>query len=241
MKCIVNAELFTHIIDSIRDLNPHANFDFTEDGLHVQLMDSAHVSLSSLTLTKDVFQEYECDKNLVLGLNLKSLTLVLRNSKGPLHLSSQGEKLNVKVQKNSGTADYTLNLMDIFTDQLSLPDITYDCMAVLPSSMFAKVVKDFTDISDTCDISVDENLHISATGDIGHVKWQSNEDCKCTVVQNTAPMKFGIRYMCLFSKAASVSKEVIIGLKADTPVCLTFPILSGHLRFFLAPKQEFDE
>ena len=178
MKCIVNAELFTHIIDSIRDLNPHANFDFTEDGLSMQLMDSAHVSLSSLTLTKDVFQEYKCDKNLVLGLNLKSLTLVLRNSKGPLHLSSQGEKLNVKVQKNSGTADYTLNLMDIFTDQLSLPDITYDCMAVLPSSMFAKVVKDFTDISDTCDISVDEHLHISATGDIGHVKWQSNEDCK---------------------------------------------------------------
>ncbi len=241
MKCILDAELFTHIIDSIRDLNPHANFDFTGDGLHMQLMDSAHVSLSSLTLTKEIFDEYECEKNLTLGLNLKSLTLVLRNSKGLLCLSSAGDKLNVKVQKNSGTAHYVLNLMDIITDQLYLPDITYDSIAILPSSMFAKVVKDLSDISDTCTITVDKHLSISASGDIGNVKWQSNEDCKCTVVEETPMLQFGIRYMCLFSKAMSVSKEVIIGLKADTPICLTFPILSGHLRFFLAPKQECDE
>jgi len=241
MKCTLNAELFTHIIDAIKDLNPHANFDFTEDGLHMQVMDTAHVSLSTLVLTKDSFQEYICENNIVLGLNLKSLVLVLRNSKGPLQFSSKGEKLHVNVQKNSGTAQYVLNLMEIECDQLGLPDVTYDSIAVLPSSMFARVVKDFSDISFTCDISVDQRLHVSACGDIGNLVWHSGDDCKCTVVKTTPALKFGIRYMCLFLKAASVSKEVILGLKADSPICVTFPVGSGHLRFYLAPRQEGDE
>lgn len=236
MKCTLNAELFARIIDSIKDLNPYANFDFTEEGLHMQVMDTSHVSLSSLVLTKDTFEEYTCENNMTLGLNLKSLVLVLRNSKGPLHLSSKGEKLHLNVQKNSGTAHYVLNLMDIESDQLGLPDITYDSIAVLPSSMFAKVVKDFSDISDTCAITIDERLHVSACGDIGNVTWQSSDDCKCTVINETPKLNFGIRYMCLFLKAASVSNEVILGLKADAPICLTFTVGSSHLRFYLAPK-----
>ena len=241
MKCTLNAELFTHIIDSIRDLNPYANFDFTEKGLHMQVMDSAHVSLSSLLLTENTFEQYSCENNLTLGLNLKSLALVLRNSKGPLSLSSDGEKLDVCVQKNSGTARYSIHLLDIESDHLSLPDITYDSVAVLPSSVFAKVVKDISDLSDTCSILVNDSLHVSACGDIGDVSWQSSLDCKCTVIENVPTLKFGSRYMCLFLKAASVADKVILGLKADTPICLTFPIDLGHLRFYLAPKQESDE
>ncbi len=241
MECTLNAELFTRIIDSIRDLNPFANFDFTENGLHMQVMDSAHVSLSSLLLTKDTFDQYSCENNLTLGLNLKSLTLVLRNSKGPLSLSSDGEKLNMSVQKNSGTACYSINLLDIESDHLSLPDITYDSVVVLPSSVFAKVVKDISDLSDTCTILVNDSLHVSACGDIGKVSWQSGSDCKCTVIQNVPSLKFGLRYMCFFLKAAAVADKVILGLKADAPICLTFPIHQGYLRFYLAPKQESDE
>lgn len=241
MKCTLDAELFTRIIDSIKDLNPHANFDFTEKGLHMQVMDSAHVSLSSLLLTQDVFEHYTCEENLTLGLHLKSLILALRNSKGPLTLFSTGDKLSVDVRKNSGNAHYSMNLLDIESDHLGLPDITYDSIAVLPSSVFAKVVRDISDLSDTCSILVNGHLNVSASGDIGKVDWQSSGDCKCTVTQDTPALKFGLRYMCLFLKAASVSGDVIIGLKADTPICLTFPIGSGHLRFYLAPKQECDE
>lgn len=237
MICIISAELFTKIIESIKDLNPDANFDFTKEGLHMQVMDNAHVSLSSLTLTKDNFQQYQCENDLTLGINLKSLTLVLKNSKGPLYMSSQGDKLNLNVEKNSGTAHYVFNLMDIESEQLGLPEITYDAVALLPSSTFAKVIRDVSELSDTCSIHIDKYLKISASGDIGQVKWQSSDDCECKLQNKTDSLLFGLRYMCLFSKAASLSSQVTISLKSDTPMCLTFPIGSGYLRFYLAPKE----
>lgn len=241
MQCKINAPLFTKIVDSIKDLNPHANFDFTPQGLHFQVMDSAHVSLSSLSLPKDSFEEYVCEHGITLGIHLKSLLIVLKGSTGPLTMQTQGDKLTVQVAKNSGIANYSLNLMDIDSDQLSLPDITYDAVSTLPSSVFTKVMRDMTDFSDTCSICIGDSLTVTNSGDMGKAQWNSGEDCDCKAIQATEPLQFSVSYLCQFSKACAVSPTLIIGLKADTPACFTFPVKSGYLRFYLAPKIEGDE
>lgn len=240
MKCTIDAKLFTNIVNSIKDLNSHVNFDFTSDGLQFQVMDTGHVSLSHLVLTSDVLKDYTCERNLTLGINLQSLSLVLRGSTNSLSMQSDGEKLKFHVEKNSGSANYTLNLIDIETDKLKVPDIAYKTKAHMSSSVFANVVKDISDISNVCRISIGDQVHMSATGDIGHVEWTSS-DCQTCVKEETSPLLFSIAYLVHFANARSVSKEVTLEMSEDLPIRITYSIGSGFLCFYLAPKLEDEE
>ena len=236
MQCVLyNGEVFAKIVDAIKDLCGEGNIDFSIDGMQMQIMDPAHVSLCALVLQEKYFKSFSCAEPISLGLNFKTLSMVLRGAKGELKLASKDDKLEITVQKLSGIAQYSINLMDIDSEQLGLPDATYPAICALSSSVFAKVVRDLMDFSDTCTMSIGEKLSISVKGDVGNVKWEG--ESKCNVTDAVPPLQFALRYMCLFSKGAAITPQVIIGMSPEMPVCLTYPIEdAGHMRFYLAPK-----
>ena len=67
---IFQAKVKNVIIDSLSSLVNEVNLEATSNGLSLQAMDSAHISLVSLNMKEEGFEEYRCDKNTVLGLNL---------------------------------------------------------------------------------------------------------------------------------------------------------------------------
>lgn len=44
-------------------------------------MDSAHVSLVSLKINETGFEEYRCDKNITLGINLNDFSKIIKMAK----------------------------------------------------------------------------------------------------------------------------------------------------------------
>ena len=236
MECVFeNGNVFVKIIDGIKDLCSEGNIDFSSDGMQMQVMDASHVSLCSMLMRTNLFKLYKCPEPLSLGINFKTLAMMLRGAKGELKLKSSGDKLEVTVQKLTGTAQYTMNLMDIDSEHLAVPQTSYAAVCLLPSAVFGKVMRDLSDFSDTCTIDIGDTLSVSATGDLGRVDWKA-DDCKCTVQGDTMPLQFGLRYMSLFSKCA-VSPQVVLSMSPDMPICLTFPIEEhGYMRFYLAPK-----
>ena len=78
-KCeIFQAKVKDVIIDSLSSLVNEVNLEATSNGLSLQAMDSAHISLVSLNMKEEVFKEYRCDKNTILGLNLLDFGKVLK-------------------------------------------------------------------------------------------------------------------------------------------------------------------
>ena len=73
--------VFKKIIDSLSNLVSEVNLEATSTGLSLQAMDSAHVSLVSLSMKEEGFEEYRCDKNITLGLNLVDFGKVLKLTK----------------------------------------------------------------------------------------------------------------------------------------------------------------
>lgn len=55
-----------------------ANFDCSDNGIALQAMDNSHVALVALLLRHEGFEPYRCDRSLALGVNLVSLSKVLR-------------------------------------------------------------------------------------------------------------------------------------------------------------------
>ena len=73
--------VFKKIIDSLSNLVSEVNLEATSTGLSLQAMDSAHVSLVALGMKEEGFEEYRCDKNTTLGLNLIDFGKVLKLAK----------------------------------------------------------------------------------------------------------------------------------------------------------------
>ena len=75
---------------------------------------------------------------------------------------------------------------------------------------------------------------MSASGDIGKVDWKA-DDCKCSVQGETMPLEFSLEVHEPLSKCA-VSPQVVLSMSPDMPICLTFVIEHGYMKFYLAPK-----
>ena len=78
-KCeIFKAKVKDIIIDSLSSLVNEVNLEAKSNGLSLQAMDSVQVSFVSLNMKEEGFEEYRCDKNTVLGLNLLDFGKVLK-------------------------------------------------------------------------------------------------------------------------------------------------------------------
>lgn len=85
---------------AIKELVADANFECNEEGIvrptflsfpsrrpnttrnqHLQAMDNSHVALVSVKLDESGFKSYRCDRPMPLGVNLNSLTKVLKCAK----------------------------------------------------------------------------------------------------------------------------------------------------------------
>ena len=68
-------------IDSLISLVNEVNLEETSNGLSRQAMESVHASLVSFNMKEEDFEEYRCDKNTTLGLNLLDFNKVLKLAK----------------------------------------------------------------------------------------------------------------------------------------------------------------
>ena len=66
------------LTEAMKDLVTEANFDCSTTGISLQAMDSSHVSLVALLLRADGFDHFRCDRNISLGINLSSMSKVLK-------------------------------------------------------------------------------------------------------------------------------------------------------------------
>ena len=69
--------ILKRVIDSIKDLVKETNLSVSEDGLSLQAMDSAHVSLIEINLLDSV--RITCQKNTIIGINMENICKVLRS------------------------------------------------------------------------------------------------------------------------------------------------------------------
>src|SRR5690349_16007045 len=70
--------LLKKLIESIKELVTDINLDVSGAGISLQAMDSSHVALVTLNLSADGFEEYRCDKQSSLGINITQLSKIMK-------------------------------------------------------------------------------------------------------------------------------------------------------------------
>jgi len=254
---LTQAGLLKKILEAIKDLVTDANFDCNSTGISLQAMDSSHVSLVSLLIRKDGFDRFRADRNLSLGINLASMSKILKcaSNEDSLTIKADDNASSVSFmfesQKQDKISDFELKLMEIETDVLGIPDTEYKSVIKMPASEFQRICRDLTILGDTVVISATKDgVKFSVTGDLGAgnitLRHNSEVDAKpeettSIEIQEPVQLTFALRYLNFFTKATPLSGVVSLSMSKDVPLVVEYRIQdTGYLRFYLAPKIEDD-
>jgi len=251
-----NGEILRKMIAAISDLVTDGNFDCNENGLSLQAMDSSHVSLVAMTLTKDAFSIWRCDSDCQLGIHLDHLNKVLKcmGGKDELDLNYAEGKDECEFVFKSPSEDkvshFGLKLMDIDSEHLGIPETEYKCNVRMSSSEFQRICRDLGVLGDTLTIAVNkDNVQFGVSGEIGKGEMTINsssdtgEDSVQTDIdcQEPTSLKFAMRYLNFFTKATGLSNSVQLSMSPEVPLMVEYRIDEvGYVRYYLAPKIEDD-
>lgn len=246
------------IIAAIKDLCSDANFDCASSGISMQAMDGSHVALVELFLDAEEFKQFRCDRSVTLGLSLGSVDTILKCAadadRVAIKADDDGETCTFLIENEAQTrsSEFGLNLLNIDSDHLGIPDTEYSCIVNIPSSEFGRVCKELALIGDTIRISVpnEEKVVFSSAGEKGNGKITFNasqgklaerEDDSSETVSiectSGASFEYATRYLVAFTKAAPLSHLVTLKLNPEAPLVVQYDIPNlGQIRYFLAPK-----
>lgn len=244
------------VVDAIKDLVQDCNFDCNDSGIALQAMDNSHVALVSMILKAEGFSPYRCDRNIALGINLVSLTKVLRAAQNDDILTLKAEdspdvvNLVFESSETDRMSEYEIKLTDIDQEHLAIPETDYAATVEMPATEFQRICRDLNALSESVIIEASKDgVKFSCQGDIGsgavtlrqHTSVEKPEQDVTIDLSEPVSLTFSLKYLVNFCKATSLSTKVRLCLSAEVPLLVDYNLGSGHLRFFLAPKIGDDE
>jgi len=254
---LVQGSLLKKVLEAVKDLLNDATWDCNSTGMSLQAMDSSHVSLVSLMLRSDGFDTYRCDRNLCMGINLGSMSKILK-------CAGNDDAITVKAGDNADSvtfmfespngekvSDYEMKLMDLDSEHLGIPETDYSCVIKLPAAEFQRICRDLSQIGESVIICcTKEGVKFSANGDLGtgNIKLAQTahvdkEDEAVTIeMQEAVTLTFALRYLNFFTKATPLSGQVSLSMSPEVPLVVEYKIGDmGYVRYYLAPKIEDGE
>merc|ERR1712010_420162 len=254
---LVQGNLLKKVLESLKDLLTEATWDCADTGIQLQAMDNSHVSLVSVNLRADGFDKFRCDRQLNMGMNLTSMSKILR-------CASNDDIITIKAQDQADTvtfmfespnqekvADYEMELMNLDQEHLGIPETDYAAVIKLPSSEFQRIIKDLSQFGESVVIScTKEGVKFSAAGDIGtgNIKLaqtanvDKEEEAVTIDMQEPVTLTFACRYLNMFTKASCLAPQVSLSMSPEVPLVVEYKIGDiGHVRYYLAPKIEDED
>lgn len=253
---LLQGTILKKALEGIRELIQSGNWECSSTGISMQGMDPSHVALTSLTLKKDLFDQFRCDRNVTLGLSHSVLSKILKCAANDdvitLKSVDEPDEINLVFQSpnEDKTSDFIIKLLEIDQETLGIPDTEYSATVKIPSAEFQRICRDLSQFGDTIIISVKKGvIEFSGTGEIGSAKIALKEtgsiddDEKVSIEvtetdkDQACSLSFASRYLNHFTKATSLSDTVTLQLCPDNPLVVGYDIGdSGSLKYYLAPK-----
>ncbi|XP_033108344.1 proliferating cell nuclear antigen-like [Anneissia japonica] len=253
---LVQGAVLKKILEAIKDLVVDGSWDCTSTGITMQAMDSSHVSLVTCLLQADGFENFRCDRNITISINLATMSKILKCASNDDLITLQAEDkpdtLSFKFESpnQDKQSNYQVKLINFDKEHLGIPEQEYKAVVNMPAAEFQRICRDLSQIGDTVTIEcTKEGVTFSCEGDLGsgtiNLVQDANIDKEDNVtVKITEPCKlnFALRYLNYFTKATPLSSQVILSMTTEAPLVVEYKIENlGYMRYYLAPKMEEDE
>lgn len=240
---------FEVLKDVINDVNMHLD----STGIRILTMDTPRCALVHVKMEAENFETFRCAEPMYIGVNVNNLFKLLKTVSNNDVLTlrireSSTNRLEIEIMnadKNSRTV-FRLDLMDIDSQHIEIPDVVCDVVVTIPSSDFQRICRDMSSLSDTMTIeSTHDKLVLSCKGEFASQTTELGRTEHGITFEGeegvTVTGSYAIRYLNLFMKASSLSPRLELYLKNSWALVFLFRCPSfGTVKFALAPKTQGD-
>ena len=238
---------FTNVLKQLSNFVNEINLYVNTDGIYMQGMDSAQISLVELTLTSDWFNEYETKKSEVLGLHTQTLFKVLSCMEEPQVItmsSNNGDSLEISFEEEGTIPKYfVISLIDFESEVLTIPEVEYELDLTMNVSKIQKLLNQLSIFDETIDVSYsDTNMELKTKGDLGTMTVMLTDDLveELAIEEDIGEktLSYSLKYFNELCKFTKVSENLTMHINEGVPlkVCYLLGTKNDSLKLYLAPK-----
>lgn len=246
---LADAGILKNALEAVCELvKDEVSFQLSSDGMSMNAMDPANVSMVVFRLLRPAFDEYKVEgEGQTMGVDLEKFYQVLKqaNPGDSVTLSSDGKKMKIAFSGPAGRRTFHLSLVEMQTEGKKVPTLTFDASIVLPTGVFSQGVSDAAVLGDSIVFSTDgESFTMSASGDSKGDAVESrlakgDESLKDMKVSAPSRARYAIDYLKKMIKGAKLADTVRLQFKSDFPMQLDYTKLDTlQLQYILAPRIE---
>jgi proliferating cell nuclear antigen len=246
-----NSRILKGIVETLASIIDETEFRVTPKDFTISAMDPSRICLLKLAIRKENFDDFKCDKESKVGLNLDDLDKILKRSAAndsvEIDFNEKDQKIKIQMQREgvSRKRTFSLALLDIDIEEIPMDNllkIEYPSKWVIDPEFLVEAIKDAEIYSEILNMTATEGqgLIFSSTGQIGEMEYDLNEDDLIeTDINGTSSGAYSLTFLKAILKIASITEKLEISLKTDHPLKMIFNLLEGgELSYFLAPRVE---
>jgi proliferating cell nuclear antigen len=232
-------------IGIISEMVNECKIKVTSDKLELVAMDPANVSMVVFRLFSSAFLDYEIKDEKSIGINLSSLSQVLKRAKATdvlsLELDEEQNRLLVKI-KGVTNRDFSLGLLDIEESEQKIPSLKYNTRIETNNILFNEAIEDMDIVADSLYLRIKgDSFFVETEGNTssGRVEFKIDENTDIVNSQNEElKSKYSTEYMKKIIKGAKLSNSVILQFGQDYPLTAEYRVIDRlSLIFILAPRR----
>lgn len=145
----IQASAVRSAFEVLKDILNDVNVYFDSSGVRILTLDTAKTALIDMYLNAENFEEYECNHDVVAGINIantfKLLKSITNNDTITMEITSN-DKIDIKIENETKKTctKFKLKLLDIDEDQIEIPDVQMSVITTMPSTDFQRICRDIS-------------------------------------------------------------------------------------------------
>ncbi len=249
-----NAKIIRGVVEALASIIDETEFVITPKQLLIKAMDPSRICLLQLNMSNEHFDEYDCKKEVRIGINLEDLDKILKrsgaNDSVEFNFEPKTQKLKIKLKQSgsSKTRNFSLTLLDIEMEEIPMENLLglgYEAEWSMDPGFLVEAIKDAEIYAEILTIEADEEkgLTFSSVGQIGEMEYQLEaSELNESNIKGRSKADYSLQFLKSILKIDSITEKLTVSLKDAHPLKMVFQILEGGtIHYFLAPRVEEEE
>lgn len=242
-----DARVWRYAISAISKIIEEAAFVINEEGFRLKAIDASRVAMVDFRIPSSSFDEFEVEREEVIGVNLEDLAKILRRAtkEDRLELKTvEGGRLAISFI-GKGRRTFIMPSIETMAEQLPELSIKFTAKAKMMSTVFRDTVKNLEPIGDAIEFIAypeERKLVARTSGDLGEAEVELTEELGGIMdfsAEEEARSIYSIDYLSDIASAAQAANEVVFEFGSAIPCKIEFLLpQEGRLVFYVAPRTE---
>lgn len=237
---VSNGKMFKKLIKVASKFSDEATIKLTDEGMRLQAMDPAKISLIDAFIPSDAFETFNINGEEVVGIKLNEIISAMKRVKDSekITLATKDTYFTVKIE-GKARRTFRFSLLDK-NNAYPTPNINFTASVKVIGDALQTALREADTVAEYVRIEINSSgLYITGKGSISEYYFEATDTSLLEKnVSEPATAVFNLEYLLDFVSEATSTTAIIVSLKNDSPVRLAYNVGECVMTMYLAPRME---